>query len=261
MRKFTFDNEENILDYYRCHDNRPLAFPESDDVWDIFQATNDEDIWKTWENSSLKSDPPPDFYNDDLKLMMEVMRFDDQATNKGKTHVTKAKENKMLRQLRDLGVEGNFPNLKQVFLFGDSGLPLEEDHNFTRYRENFNRVISKHAKKVTYYKKNHPGYKLIFFVLDESSGIYFEEYSHEKINVELGTTLLGKPHCFWADKIMVEAIKNSNADYLIWYKPFSYFELSDRKKQDLPKVIIYELNKLSIETIQYNSKHMVSSEI
>ncbi len=44
---------------------------------------------------------------------MEVMRFDDQATNSGKTHSTKAKENKMLKQLRKLGVKDDFPNLKQ----------------------------------------------------------------------------------------------------------------------------------------------------
>lgn len=261
MRRFTFDNEENILEYFRCSDNRPLAFPESNDVWNIFKVINDEDIWGNWKNSSLKSDLPPDFYSDDLKLMMEVMRFDDQATDKGKTHATKVKESKMLGELRDLDVEGIFPNLKQVLLLGDSGLPLEEDHNFTRYRENFSRVVLKHARKVTQYKKNHPGYKLIFFVLDESSGNYFEKYSHDKIKIELGTTLLGKPHCFWADKIMVETIKNCNADYLIWFKPFSYSEISGSKSLDLPKVIIYELNKLSIETIKYNSKHMVSSEI
>mgnify|MGYP000868885673 FL=1 len=147
MRNFTFDNEENILAYYRNPDNHPLAFPQSDDIWEIFQATNDEELWKTWKNSSAKSDLPPDFYNDDLKLMMEVMRFDDQATNSGKTHATKAKENQMLEQLRGLGVKEDFPNLKQVLLLGDSGLLTEEDHNFDRYRKNFDRVISKHAKK------------------------------------------------------------------------------------------------------------------
>jgi hypothetical protein len=172
MRKFTFDNEVNVLDYYRNPYNRPLVFPQSDGVWKVFQATNDEDIWKTWKNSSLKSDSPPDFYNDDLELMMEVMRFDDQATDKGKTHLTKAKEKKMLDQLKDLGVKDYFPNLKQILLLGDSGLPTKEDHNFSRFRANFVRVISKHAKKVNQYKKNHPGYKLIFFVLDETSGVF-----------------------------------------------------------------------------------------
>lgn len=64
------------------------------------------------ENSSAKSNLPPDFYNEDLKLMMEVMRFDDQVTNNGKAHATKAKENQILEQLRDLGMKDYFTNLK-----------------------------------------------------------------------------------------------------------------------------------------------------
>lgn len=39
-----FDNEEYILVYYRDSDDRPLAFLQSDDIWKIFQATNDEEV-------------------------------------------------------------------------------------------------------------------------------------------------------------------------------------------------------------------------
>jgi hypothetical protein len=261
MRSFTFDNEENILAYYRDPDNRPLEFPQSDDIWKIFQATNDEELCKTWKNSSSKSDLPPDFYNDDLELMMEVMRFDDQATNSGKTHSTKAKENKMLKQLRKLGVKDDFPNLKQILLLGDSGLPTEEDHNFDRYRKNFDRVISKHAKKVDQYRKNHPECKLIFFVLDESSGNYLQIHNLDKSNIDQGTSLLAKPHCFWADSVMVKTIKKCNADYLIWFKPFSYIESANGSNIDLPKIVIYKLNNLKIDTIRYDTKYMISSEI
>lgn len=261
MRNFTFDNEDNILAYYRDSENRLLAFPQSDDIWKIFQATNDEELWKTWKNSSSKSDLPPDFYNDDLELMMEVMRFYDQATNSGKTHATKAKENKMLEQLRELGVKDDFPNLKQIFLLGDSGLPTGEDHNFDRYRKNFDRVISKHAKKVDQYRKNHPECKLIFFVLDESLGNYLQIHNLDKSNIDQDTSLLAKPHCFWADSVMVKTIKKCNADYLIWFKPFSYIESANGSNIDLPKIVIYKLNNLKIYTIRFDSKFMISSEI
>ena len=224
MRNFTFDDEENILAYYRDSDNRPLAFPQSDDIWKIFQATNDEELWKTWKNSHSKSDLPPDFYNEELKLMMEVMRFDDQATNSGKTHATKAKENQMLEQLRGLGVKEDFPNLKQILLLGNSDLSINDDHNFARYRDNFARVVLKHSKKAEQYRENHPGYKLAFFVFDETSGIYFDRGRQKKSILSKGNSILARPHMYWADSVFVDIINNSQADYFIWFKPYNNFE-------------------------------------
>jgi hypothetical protein len=260
MRNFTFDNEENILAYYRDPDNRPLAFPQSDDIWKIFQSTNDEKLWKTWKNSSSKSDLPPDFYNDDLELMMEVMRFDDQATNSGKTHATKAKENQMLERLRDLGVKEDFPNLKQILLLGNSDLTTDDDHNFSRYRDNFTRVVLKHAKKAEQYRENHPGYKLVFFVFDETSGVYFEREKQKKSILVKGDCVLARPHMYWVDSVMVDIIKKSQADYLIWFKPYNSFETPIGINDDLPKVIIYDVQKMEVSTENYVVEDMISSE-
>ncbi len=260
MRNFTFDNEDNILAYYRDPDNRPLAFPQSDDIWKIFQSTNDEELWKTWKNSSSKSDLPPDFYNDDLELMMEVMRFDDQATNSGKTHATKAKENQMLEQLRDLGVKEDFPKLKQILLLGNSDLSTDEDHNFARYRDNFARVVLKHAMKAEQYRKNHPGYKLIFFVFDETSGVYFERGRQKKSILVKGTNLLARTHMYWADSVLVNTITKSQADYLIWFKPHNSFETPDGINDDLPKIMIYDIKNMRISTDNYSVENMISSE-
>lgn len=260
MRNFTFDNEDNILAYYRDPDNRPLAFPQSDDILKIFQATNDEELWKTWKNSSSKSDLPPDFYNDDLELMMEVMRFDDQATNSGKTHATKAKENQMLKQLRKLGVKENFPNLKQILLLGNSDLTTDDDHNFARYRENFSRVVLKHAKKAEQYRKNHLGYKLVFFVFDETSGVYYKREKQNKSILTEGDSVLARPHIYWSDSFMVDIIKKSQADYFIWFKPYNSFVTPLGINDDFPKIIIYDVKNMRISTENYSVEDMISSE-
>jgi len=260
MRNFTFDNEDNILANYRDPDNRPLAFPQSDDIWKIFQSTNDEELWKTWKNSSSKSDLPPDFYNDDFELMMEVMRFDDQATNSGKTHATKAKENQMLERLRDLGAKEDFSNLKHIILLGNSDLSTNDDHNFARYRENFTRVVLKHANKAEQYRKNHPGYKLVFFVFDETSGVYFEREKQKKSIITKGTNILAKPHMYWADSMLVNIIKKSQADYLIWFKPYNSFETPNGINDDFPKIMIYDVKKMKISTENYFDEGMISSE-
>ncbi len=260
MRNFTFDNEDNILAYYRDLDNRPLAFPQSDEIWKIFQATNDEELWKTWKNSSSKSDLPPDFYNDDLELMMEVMRFDDQATNSGKTHATKAKESQMLELLRDLGVKEDFPNLKQILLLGNSDLSTDDDHNFDRYRENFTRVVLKHAKKAEQYRKNHPGYKLVFFVFDETSGVYFERERQKKSILTKGTNVVVRPHMYWADSVMVDSIRKCQADYFIWFKPYNSFVTPLGINDDFPKIIICDVKKMEVSTENYVVENMISSE-
>jgi len=95
-RNYTFDNEENILVHFRESDLHPLAFPQSTDVWNVYQSIYNEKEWKKWINSSKKSDNPPDFYNVTRKLMMEVMRFDDNGHKNGKVNATKARENKLL---------------------------------------------------------------------------------------------------------------------------------------------------------------------
>lgn len=260
MRRFTCDNEKIILDFYRNSDNRPLAFPQSDEILRVFQSTNDEDIWKAWTDSSSKSALPPDFYNDNLKLMMEVMRFDDQACDNGKFHATKSKENKMLEQLRSFDIEKICPNLKNIFVHGNSELPTNEDHNYKRYRDNFVRTLTKHSKKASKYKENHFGYKLIFFVFDETSGVYFEKkFANEKVKV--GTVISAKHHFYWADSVFVEAIRNCNADYLIWFKPYNSFVTPLGINDDLPKILIYDVNNLQVDSILYDSHFMISSEV
>lgn len=258
LKDLTFNNENKILAYFRGCDCKPLAFPISESVFNIFTAIHSEDNWSKWVDSSQKSDVPPDFYNDNLKLMLEVMRIDDHTDNNGKKNPVLAKENQLLRELKDSGLLESFPNAEQILFLADSGLPTDEDHNFRLYRENFVRVIEKHSTKVSLYRNNHEGFKLIFFILDESSGLYFE--NNKKRRCCGRKKVMPRPHFFWADEVMVNAIKNSGADYVIWFKPFSHTESIFKAILEFPQIVIYDINHMQLSTESYDADHMISSE-
>lgn len=262
-RRFTFDNEINILKYFRDQKAPPLVFPENDENSRIISSLYNDEIWEHWINSSGKDQTPPDFYNKNLSLMMEVMRVDDNATDDGSVNALKVKENEMLKELKESGILDRIPEGTQLITLANTKLPTEEDHNFKRYKNNFRRVIEKHSNKVESYRKNHKDYKLIFFVFDETSGSYFETFNMKnKEKLKYKSPVTAKLHCFWADEDFVNVIENSKADYLIWYKPNNNFITpSGGMNSELPKVVIYDLSNMEPQKIKYNESLMVSSEI
>ena len=259
MKRYTYDNENNILADFRESDDKVLPIPLTEELDRVFTLIKDENKWKNWIDSSNKSAPPPDFYNDKEKIMMEVMRFDDQQTIDGKKHATRSKEAKIRKEIMDSGIMDLVPNVERVMINVNSDLPIYEDHNFKRYRGNFKRTVEKHSNKVENYKRNHPGYTLIFFILDETSGMYFENESDRKI--EKGHTYLSRAHCHWLDSEMIRTIKNCGADFFVWYKPHNSFESPFGVNDDFPKVIIFDIEKMDYETVEYDENKMMSSEI
>ena len=70
-----YDSEINIVnDLCECDNSEIFIFNGNDE--EILQCVRKVEEWQC---SSSKSDPPPDFYSDKYKLMMEVMRVDDHA--------------------------------------------------------------------------------------------------------------------------------------------------------------------------------------
>ncbi len=259
MRKLTYDNENIIMSHFRDNNCKVLAIPLNEMVDTTYRAVKDNQFWMEWIDSSSKSSLPPDFFNDKQKLMMEVMRFDDQQTVDGKIHTTKKKEAEIMKDIKGSGLLDSLQNLESITINAVTDLETNDDHNFNRYRGNFNRVVMKHANKVHSYRSNHPGYKLIFFVFDETSGIYFE--TTKKEDVKLGNNLFARAHCHWLDETMLNTVKKCGADYLIWYKPHNSFETPKGINDDFPKVIIFDIVNMKIETLSYNEKWMISSEI
>lgn len=206
-----------------------------------------------WIDSSGKDKVPPDFYNEENKIMMEVMRVDDHGYRKhGKSvNPTYAKENKIRKELEEKGFDQLFPNAKLIATV-DTGLPTEGDHNYIYYYKNFERTIKHHCERIVNYRNNHKGYKLIFFIYDESTA-YTEAESSNNI------VAFGKMHFHFLDKRFVKCFINDDIDYIIWMTPYKRYAYVKDDMQP-PMVTIYSKNKLVHELFEYDEKKMISAE-
>jgi len=262
----TFNDENRIIEYFQSGvKNESVYFPsQTKGAVHAFESIHLESNWIKWTDSSGKAEIPPDFYCDELQLMMEVMRVDDHSykNRKGKlVNPTLARESKMLKELKDSGILDIVPNARNIFINSKTDLPTNEDHNYIFYLKNFERVIGNHSKNVKAYRKNHPNKKLIFFIMDESSAyLQAESIICAKKERIAGEVFEGAPHYFWEDSDFVQLIKNSDADYVFWYAPYKLIRTIDGMVH-LPQVCIYDINALEMETEKYDVNLMMSSEI
>jgi hypothetical protein len=261
-----FNDENKIIEYFQTDvSNSSVYFPvQTESAIKSFEAVHIEANWSKWTDSSSKTAPPPDFFCDEMRLMMEVMRVDDHSfENKNGKIVNPAlsHESEMHKELQDSGILEVFPNVTNVISNGLTELPTKEDHNYGFYKKNFKRVISGHGGKLATYNANHPTFKLMFFVLDESSA-YLQSDSEDIANGEIlaGSQIEGHLHSFWADSYFVQIIRQSSADYVIWYAPYKLINTDDGMLS-LPKACVYDVKALDMKTIEYNENLMVSSEI
>ena len=258
-----FDDESKIIEYLQGEKlNTVFLMNDNELARKIFTSIHDKKEWKSWHNSSGKSDPPPDFYNDKLKVMMDVMRIDDHAfkDKNGKIiNPTNQLESKIQKELLKSVILKNHLNIKNVMVTAITDLPTDEDHNYKFYYSNFERVLMKHNSQVGLYNENHSGYKTIFLVLDESSA-YFEIES--KID---NSMMKGKPHYWFWDNMFVKICKELRIDYLIWYAPFKYYIVPQNfEKPNLPKVCVIDIENIGqwsscLKT--YDINKMKSSEL
>ena len=239
-----------------------LFLPMSFKTISIFYFIHNKWKWRKWINSSSKKELPPDFYNPKLKLMMDVMRIDDHAhvDKNGKVvNPHNKRESELVKELirknesfKLVAEQGN------LFITPDSGLRGYQDHNYDYYINTFKRVVGKHIKKIDNYKKNHPGFKTIFFVVDESSP-YFKCFDKNRSR-KVGERFYGEPHFWWIDKNMVNRLKESDVDYLIWMAPYKYFHSEERVM--LPHIIVMDVKKIDYdELLKYDASDMQSAEI
>lgn len=259
----TVNDEDFILELFRnLFWNEKYFFDNSLSAKLIVLSIRNHFLKKNWINSSKKNDPPPDFYNKKHKLMMDVMRVDDHAfvDEKGKV------QNLVLKKENDMAVEmfgKNYRHERPDFTcitVGTSGLPAKEDHNYDRYYKNFERVINKHKEKIRIYKQNHPGYKTIFFIFDESSA-YCEAKDKKYFDVSANSLLEGKPHFFFFDRIFVDIIKESNTDFVIWFAPYKLIDQVTPNGVKMPKCVIFNTKKIkSNKLIDYKYDLMLSLE-
>ena len=259
----TFNDESMILDEFRDLHKSEIAFVGSElQCYMMHKSLTSIFNRRYWINSSKKSDPPPDYYNDNKKLMMEFMRIDDHAyiDEKGKVVNPELQhEGEIIRKYFNQPERDDI----NLFIIPNTNLPTDEDHDFKKYFENFKRVINKHNNKINLYNLNHPGYKTIFFILDESSA-YFE-YSNgedEIRNRKEGSIVHGRPHFYWMDSEFLEVIRNTEVDYFVWYAPFKLIRLEKGKIFELPKAAIIDVKNIKkSKFIDFNHDKLVSIEL
>lgn len=258
-----FYKEAKIIERFQHEKTQQMLFPNVTDTAEaVFLSIYEIDSWKQWTDSSGKNVPPPDFYNIDLKLMMDVMRVDDHEYISAKGKVVNEErrlENEAFAELKRQGMLDKF-DPANIYVDIHSDLPTDEDHNFTRYIECFKRTIENHKRKIENYKKNHPGYKVIFFVFDESSA-YCEVADEKKVNIKKGELMRGRPHIHFLDNQFLKVIDGSEIDYLIWYAPYKKINLGGDKIYDMPRAAIYDSSNMKFECIEYNNKRLISVEV
>lgn len=150
-----------------------------------------------------------------------------------------------------------FPNAKRFFMNAVTDLPTDEDHNYKNYYSSFQRTVRKHLLKLKDYKKNHPNKKMIFLVVDETSGIYIETI------VKNDEVAAGRPHLVFLDKRFINEFIDSDLDYLILYCPYNHFNTIE-SHEPLPQLTIFDVknikNNKTIPLYDYDENRMVSCE-
>ncbi|RFA12253.1 hypothetical protein B7R22_16630 [Subtercola boreus] len=228
-------NENAILTGIASVEDSEVCFiPDpTDDAVAYLSAMRDSKLWIESER--------PDFYSNELRLAVEVMRVDDHPPV-GKLHnPTLAREAHLEREIRSA-----FPSMDRdipISVIADTGLPSEEDHNFTAYRDAFARVVGDHAARVTAYRENQPGHALAFLVHDESSA-----YARVEASIappSNGTVFPGRAHFWFLDFFFIQIIAESGVDFVFWHTPYKHMWRIDafglRTKVELPTLIVYDV--------------------
>lgn len=262
---YYLDSEKAIIESFQSVDSTSVYFPvENEKTIEIFETIHNRDNWQLWIESAGKADPPPDFYSDEYKCMMEVMRVDDHSykNKKGKiVNPTNSLIRDVEKEAMQAGIMDMFPDVNHLLIDVFTDLPTKEDHNYDFYRKSFVRVIEKHKKSINIYKTNHPNYTLIFFVMDESSA-YLKVSQLETATRQFrsGDMIDGITHFWFIDNNFLCSFEKSRIDYLIWYTPFKLINTTVGKL-DLPEVCVFDIHNMPEQRIPYDSKYMVSAEV
>ena len=258
----SFESEAFLFEWFRTGFNRETCalIPVDSNVTALLEAVLDD---SQWEDLSGKNDPPPDFVSPSKMLMLEVMRVDDHerpGDRKGFINPVHRRENNILKEY-----EGEFMTLLDMAaenatltVVGKTRLSTIEDHSYEMYLNTFKRIVAKHGKHTSLYRRNHPGHRLVFFVFDESSA-YFEATKRVDHELRKGDGFQGRPHYFFADAAFLEAIKESKADYFIWYAPFKHEHLF-AEGLVLPEIAMYDVARINVPEFHYDATRMISAE-
>lgn len=261
-----FNCEAEIIHFFQSvKQNETMLFPfQDDEAKKIFESIVDPDLWEKWTDSSAHDAPPPDFYNEEAHIMMDIMRVDDHGykNKKGKTvNPARQHDTELMLELENSGILKQFPNAKPIVI-GKTDLPTHEDHNYNYYYKNFCAIVNSHKSKIANYKKNHPGFSVAFFVFDESSMYCAAPEIPKELKVD--DIFKGMPHLWFEDRKFINVLIGSEIDYFIWFTPYKYAQMFYDSGEPfiLPRAVIFNVHKLqSLPVRDYQEQIMESTEL
>ena len=257
MTKSFFDIESNQFDTVNLLHKSFRVLPFSfKNLWAYLKIALPINRCK-WIDSSADTNNPPDFYSDKYKLMCDFMRVDEYEQKKG-VNPALAHEREVIN---DLPIEGDCT----VFLVPDGTKLFGMQHDYEMYLKMIDRVLMQHNKRVRAYNNNHPGFKSIFVVFDESS-LYVEAYRHyEREELAYGMPFKAKRmHKPYRDNNILNLISKLDCDYILWVNPFKRTNRSMSKSGrsfKIPSIALIEVKRVNkIKCISYNSSLLISTE-
>lgn len=219
-----FNDESKIIEYLQTEDlihREPFIFPNRNNkqlkMKEILDCIINKNIFNdNWIDNSKNTNNPPDYYSNSLRLMMDVMRFNDfEVVENDKVKNPQLQhESKSFKELKEKGIMDMFPNAN-LFVNLNTGVPS----SYENYIKSFKRVIAKHDDSFAEYKKNHPNFKLVYLLFDESEYIYYENYEEDLMGLNRLRENVNI-HYHYLDINFISVIKKSKADYVIWFAPY-----------------------------------------
>ena len=215
-----FDDENKVLSFFRQVSVKSILCA-TDSCFEHALVESLLTDWPFWTDMSGKNDPPPDFYCDKTHMMMDVMRVNDSWS-----HVNK-RESAMQKEILRSGILDVFSGMREhpVFCITDT-----HEYSFNWYFKAFSDTVLHHNDRIVrLYQKNHPGYKTVFFIFDESELHCFD-----------GTR---EVHVPFFDKRFIELFRGTNVDFVVWFMPYKYADAGDLSGL-LPSVFVLDVSNI-----------------
>ena len=250
-----FDDEGTLLEKIQQTSRRDIClFSKSRLERQVYKAffhkRNDKKIKKNFG----KDDPPPDFILPDFSMMADMIQINDYETK----HVRKNGE---VYYRNDLKQEENRAYCNFMRTQGLEQYPGDMVHivanppgaAYFKYHNGFSRAVKEHASKInSVYKKNFPQCDKVGFIIFDDSHFYLHNI---KGNVF-------RPHLVYRDYEFLKVIKESGAQFVIWFFSNKIIYTKTNPLRVFPSVVIIDVDKIDLASaIHYKKEFLICAEL
>lgn len=255
-----YDDEDEIINDFQLMPISSIKFVNfSFGLLLYFTSIYFPKLFKKWKNNT---ETRPDYYNDTHKYMMEVMRFDDYKPGKDSQNALETKQQKEIESVyrKHTGISTKDAEIKIIVIPHPAHKPKD---GIKLMFENFSNTYLKHSSKTEKYRELFPGYKLGFFLCDESAAYIETKYKIEDPHPgdQTGPFRVYE-NAF--DKVYQEVLLQADIDYLIWFKPYcdiSNLIIKGPKTKQIYLIDIKKARKYGLKNYGWNYDNIVSAEV